>query len=74
MVEVFKTNVRDPNQAQRLIKAIHLHYKGYQANFDLEDCDSILRVSNATGVIQTSSLITFLSRFDLEVEALVDEN
>ena len=44
MVEVFKTNVKDQGVADKLIDQIHRIFIGYMANFDLEDCDNILRV------------------------------
>ena len=45
MVEVFKTNVEDPGLADLLISHIHQTLPDYQANFDLEDCDKILRIA-----------------------------
>ena len=50
MVEVFKTNVKDPHHAAMLIDCIHKSFDGYNANFDLEDCDKILRVKSASGI------------------------
>ncbi|SHI73968.1 hypothetical protein SAMN05444280_105100 [Tangfeifania diversioriginum] len=44
MVEVFKTNVDNPEQAESLVRRIHRQFPAYRANFDLEDCDKILRV------------------------------
>ncbi len=46
MVEVFKTNVEDSSHADLLIEQIHKTYTHYTANFDLEDCDKILRVES----------------------------
>ena len=50
MVEVFKTNVDDPRQAEELLGIIHTHFEEYLANFDLEDCDKILRVRSSAAV------------------------
>jgi hypothetical protein len=44
MIEVFSTNISCPEKASRLIEEIHQTFAGYQANFDLSDCDKILRV------------------------------
>ncbi|WP_199117469.1 hypothetical protein [Pedobacter sp. ASV28] len=44
MIEVFKTNVNDEVIAQRLIKQLHDTFIGCSANFDLTDCDLILRL------------------------------
>ena len=44
MVEVFKTNVKKKQHARMLIDQIGKTFCNYTANFDLEDCDKILRV------------------------------
>ena len=44
MVEVFKTNVENCEQAKDLLDAIHSTFIDYRANFDLEDCDKVLRI------------------------------
>ena len=46
MVEVFKTNVKDRDQAKMLIDQIQKTFTDFTANFDLEDCDKILRVKS----------------------------
>lgn len=51
MVEVFKTNVEESVHACMLVDQIHKTFKNYKANFDLEDCDKILRVECTTGDI-----------------------
>jgi hypothetical protein len=43
-VEVFKTNVADPNQAKWLVDQIERNFTGCKVNFDLDDCDRILRI------------------------------
>ncbi len=73
MIEVFKTNVNERNEANRLVEQIHENFEGHQANFDLEDCDKILRVKSATGSIQVSRLITLLNDFGFHAEVLPDE-
>ena len=44
MVEVFKTNVWDDTQATELTTILLSHFPLYRIDFDLEDCDKILRV------------------------------
>ena len=51
MIEVFKTNVDDRVQANLLVDQIHQTYSDYKANFDLEDCDKILRVASSTDFV-----------------------
>ena len=44
MVEVFKTNVRSIRKAKLIIQKLAEEYPAYKINFDLSDCDKILRV------------------------------
>jgi len=46
MIEVFKTNVRHHDHAAMLIEEIQARFGSYHANFDLEDCDKILRIES----------------------------
>ncbi len=73
MVEVFKTNVKDHDYADRLIEQIHKNFIAYKANFDLQDCDNILRIKSMTGIIECDPLITFLEKFGCEAEILEDD-
>ena len=44
MVEIFKTNVIDHSQAEKIINLLNHHFPCYSVNFDLHDCDKILRI------------------------------
>ena len=44
MVEVFKTNVNEDLAANRLVVLLLKHFPKSKINFDLHDCDNILRV------------------------------
>ncbi len=44
MVEVFKTNIKHRGQTKPVIKKLEASFPGSCINFDLEDCDRILRV------------------------------
>ncbi|HEY0680442.1 MAG TPA: hypothetical protein VGD17_19300 [Chitinophagaceae bacterium] len=44
IIEVFKTNVQKVAQAERLVDLLLHHFPGSRVNFDLHDCDKILRV------------------------------
>ncbi|KAA5548251.1 hypothetical protein [Adhaeribacter rhizoryzae] len=73
MVEVFKTNVENPNQANMLLDQIHRHFRNYKANFDLDDCDKILRVKSDLEFIQPAALINLLQDLGFKAEVLPDE-
>ncbi len=47
MVEVFRTNVEDPFAADMIVAELLAFFPHYRINFDLEDCDKILRVAGA---------------------------
>ncbi|MGA0560544.1 hypothetical protein ACO2Q8_28020 [Larkinella sp. VNQ87] len=72
MVEVFKTNVEDHRQAERLIDQIHQSFRGYRANFDLEDCDNILRIKSPSGWVEADGVITLLLNSGFRAEVLPD--
>ena len=42
-IEVFKTNVADPERAKWLVDQIEKQFTNCKVNFDLDDCDRILR-------------------------------
>lgn len=72
MVEVFKTNVTDSSHANMLIEQIHKNFEGHKANFDLEDCDNILRVHCPDGDVQASRVIDLLKNHGSHAEVLPD--
>jgi hypothetical protein len=73
MVEVFKTNVADRLHATMLVDQIHQTYTYYKANFDLDDCDRILRVKSLSGPVQPALLIHLLNLHGYSAEVLPDE-
>ena len=48
MVEIFKTNVYDVMQAEQIISLLNQHFPAFMINFDLHDCDKILRIKGDT--------------------------
>jgi len=73
MVEVFKTNIEDPLRARWLINKIHETFCNYEANFDLDDCDNILRVECSKGVVESQHMISFLEKYGCTAVVLEDE-
>lgn len=71
MVEVFKTNVRSPKAARRIIKSLSKLSAPHKANFDLEDCDKILRVE-AQNITKTDidKVITIFKSANFEIEVM----
>ena len=73
MIEVFKTNVNDPDQAKRLIETIHASFANVQANFDLDDCDKILRVKSTEDDIDPMAFTTLLGDWGFRAEVLQND-
>lgn len=48
MVEIFKTNIASGAQAGLVLQRLKEQWPQYLANFDLEDCDRILRIESAS--------------------------
>ena len=48
MVEVFKTNVQEQDQAGELLGLLTKRFPLSKINFDLDDCDKILRIEAET--------------------------
>jgi hypothetical protein len=73
MVEVFKTNVHNRRTASLLLEQIHKMYADYSANFDLDDCDRILRVECTSGSVDAMPVICLLQQAGYEGVVLEDE-
>ena len=58
MVEVFKTNVEEAEEAGLLIHILIQQFPGCKINFDLEDCDKILRIEGND--VRTNKIIHLL--------------
>jgi hypothetical protein len=73
MIEVFKTNVLHRDHANILIGKIQERFDGYTANFDLDDCDKILRVKCAGDPIRSVVVIELLKASGFDAEILPDD-
>ncbi len=73
MVEVFKTNVERHDHATMLVDQIHQVFTEYKANFDLDDCDKILRVKSTSGLVHSSPVIELLNYYGFQAEVLSDD-
>jgi len=72
MIEVFKTNVKNPSAARMLTEVIEKRYSTYKANFDLADCDKILRIKSSSHPIDIPQLIRLVNEFGYIAEVLPD--
>lgn len=53
MVEVFKTNITEKNTAKKLAEELCQIAPNVKINFDLDDCDRILRVESEQDISMT---------------------
>jgi hypothetical protein len=68
MVEVFKTNVQKEGEALLIVQQLHSHFPSDRINFDLDDCEKILRVEGHN--IQTRNIVQFLMEQGYHCEVL----
>ena len=62
IIEVFKTNVVSKRAAKTILKEIGSHQPEYKCNFDLEDCDKVLRIENARGQVNIELIFNILEK------------
>lgn len=70
MIEVFKTNVQEQQHAAAIVNEIHEQLNDCRANFDLQDCDNILRIKSASGEVPVTTLFEILNRYGYRAEVL----
>lgn len=71
MVEIFKKNIIAESQAGLVIQLLMEQWPQYQVNFDLEDCDHILRVEGV--LVDNEKIIRQLNTLGYSCETLKDE-
>ena len=64
MIEVFATNITSEGKAKRILTQIEEIFPAYIANFDLEDCDKILRIETLEAIIDTKSIIRLVNEMN----------
>ncbi len=68
MIAVFKTNVSEENHAAILLSALSETFPSAKTNFDLEDCDNILKVEGEN--IHPGTIIDILNTRGYSCEIL----
>lgn len=72
MVEVYSTNVQNHTQADFILSQLAEIFPTYEINFDLEDCDKILRVESTLATIEVFQIIDRLNEFGFIAQVLPD--
>lgn len=73
MIEVFKTDVNDCDSARRLIDRIHATFSYCEANFDLDDCDRVLRVKGVRSAGEVFEIISLARDMGFYAQVLPDD-
>jgi hypothetical protein len=68
MVEVFKTNVQKKTQSKVLLCILSGAFPSFKINFDLSDCDKVLRVEGDN--IEALSIMVLVKEYGFICEVL----
>ncbi len=68
MVEVFKTNVQKKTQSKMLLSILSEAFPSLKINFDLSDCDKVLRVEGDN--METSRIMIVVKEYGFNCEVL----
>jgi len=67
MVEVFKTNVQKKAQGKMLLSILSEAFPLFKINFDLSDCDKVLRVEGDNMEVSTIMMLVKQHGFNCDV-------
>ena len=68
MIEVFKTNVQKKTQSKMILSILSKTFPSFKINFDLSDCDKVLRVEGDN--IEALSIMILLKENGFKCEIL----
>ena len=68
MVEVFKTNVQKKTQSKMLLNILSETFPSFKINFDLSDCDKVLRVEGDK--LEASRIMILVKEHGFQCEVL----
>jgi hypothetical protein len=69
MIEIFKTNIKEASDTNVIIQKLLEHLQLSKIDFDLEDCDKILRIESK--FIDIPKVIQLLNENEFQCEILV---
>lgn len=72
MIEVFCTNITCKNQAALILQKLSETFSNCHFNFDLEDCDNILRVESKNRTINVDSIVNMVRDSGYQISVLED--
>jgi hypothetical protein len=69
-IEIFKTNVSNERDASIIANQLKKSAPGYNINFDIEDCDRIMRIESINQKVNIESIIELLNKNNFTCEVL----
>jgi hypothetical protein len=72
MIEIFRTNVNTHREAETILTKMAAVFPGYVANFDLQDCDRVLRVDSNGAEFSPQTVIALVKKFGYWAEVMPD--
>jgi len=73
MIEVYKTNIVRKKDARHLSKLFKKGFPNFRVDFDLEDCDRILRIDTFNEALNNEAVLHFVLECGFYIEVLADE-
>jgi hypothetical protein len=70
-VAVYKTNVDEYSEAETILDIIREQLPDTDSNFDLEDCDNVLRVESLNGKVDEVQIQKIVEDFGFLIEELI---
>ena len=68
MIEVFKNNVQKKAQSKMLLSILSEAFPSFKINFDLSDCDKVLRVEGEN--MQAPGIVLLVEKYGFKCEIL----
>jgi len=72
MIEVFKTNIIKKREARLILKQLLNMLPGAAVNFDLEDCDRVLRVESRSQNFDIRQVCGAVTKMGFDCHVLTD--
>lgn len=68
MIKVYKTDVANSDIAYLIVQQLLKKYPGFAINFDLMDCDNVLRVEGQS--FRMDDIVSFLNKIGYNCEEM----
>lgn len=73
MIEIYKTNIIKIDQAKQVYNHLIESFANYKIDFDLEDCDRILRIDTFEEELNQEAILKIVFDLGFYIEVLADE-